>query len=210
MENSIHHNIRRRLETTKSKIIFPPDLKGLGTDKAINMSLSRLTKQGKLKRLAHGIYLVPKKDRLVGVKYPSLEEIAQAIARRDRARIRPAGAYALHKLGLSTQVPMKLVYLTDGTPRKIRIGKGSIKFKASAPKKLSLKGKISSLVVMALEELGAKNITGDILEKIKPLLRQEDPALLKNDLSMSTATVRKILEGLINQQPANDGTPHPY
>jgi Family of unknown function (DUF6088) len=207
MESSVHKTIAGKLETMKpGSLVFPSDFKGLGAEGAIKMAFSRLTKQNKLKRMANGIYVVPRFDPLMGFMYPALEDIAEAIARRDHARIRPAGTFALHKLGLSTQVPMRLVYLTDGAPRRINIGKGSIKFKATTPRKLSLQGNVSSLIIQALEELGRKNVTPEIVEKIRPLLKHETTELLTNDLKMSTGWVSKLLSDIMKQNSADDRT----
>lgn len=145
---------------------------------------------------AHGIYLIPRTDPLLGKLHPSLESIAQAIAEREHVRIRPAGAYALNKLGLSTQVPMKLVYITDGAPRQIRIGKGGIKFKATTPKRLSLKGKISSLVIQALDELGLKAIDDEMKRKIQLLLEKENTKDLKADIKLAPAWINDFIYSL--------------
>ena len=89
---------------------------------------------------------------------PSTEAIAEAIRKRDKARIVPTGSMALSALGLSTQVPMNVVFLTDGAARKIDLGKRKILFKKSAPKNLSAIGKISGLVIQALKEIGKGNV----------------------------------------------------
>lgn len=193
MTNSIHDIIEKRIGALKKgSVIFPGDFKGLGDEAAINMALSRLNKKKVIARLAHGIYLVPKVDVQLGILYPSLDQVAEAVARRDHARIRPTGPYALHKLGLSTQVPMKIVYLTDGAPRKIRLGKGSIMFKATTPKKLMLKGPISSLIVQAFEELGQDKVTTDIIKHVRKLLEKENPQFIKHDMNLAPAWIRKI------------------
>ncbi len=92
----------------RGKIIFAADFSTLGQPKSVNKALERLTESGMLLRLAHGIYLYPQTDtRLgLGVLYPTVETIAREIAKRDKARIVPTGAYALNTLGLSTQIPM--------------------------------------------------------------------------------------------------------
>ena len=105
----------------EGELLFPTDFRGQGTEAAIHQALSRLVREGKLKRIAHGIYYIPKIDPLLGELQPSAEEIAERIAKKEKVRIRPAGAYALNKLGLSTQVPTKLIYITDGVPRQLRI-----------------------------------------------------------------------------------------
>jgi hypothetical protein len=203
---STHKNILLRIKKLPpGELIFPTDFRGLGSEAAIKMAMSRLVKEKKFERIAHGIYLLPKTDPVLGKLRPSLESIAQAIAEREHVRIRPAGAYALNKLGLSTQIPMKLVYITDGAPRQIRIGKGGIKFKATTPKKLSLKGKISSLVIQALDELGPKAIDNEMKRKIQVLLKKENPKNLKADIKLAPAWINDFIYSLQTKQN-NNGT----
>jgi hypothetical protein len=124
MIQSIHSQIVTILERLpKGSLVFPAQFLEIGSESAIKMSLSRLAKENKVERLAHGIYFVPKVDPMLGKVYPPIEEVAKAIAERDKVNIKPAGAYALNRLGLSIQVPMNFVYLTDGAARSIKIGK---------------------------------------------------------------------------------------
>ena len=104
--------------------------------------------------MAHGIYLYPRTDKILGTLFPSTEDIAKAIAKRDKARIISTGTYALQQLGISTQIPMNIVYLTDGAPRKIQIGKRTITFKKTTPKNLTIKDRIMNNIVQGLKELG--------------------------------------------------------
>ncbi len=130
---SIHKQIEARIKKLgRGCILFPADFYSLGSTEAIKKILLRLEKKGMLIRLAFGIYLYPKQSKLLGNITPSLEEIAKAIAKRDKARIVPAGSYALNALGLSTQVPLNAVYLTDGAARKVKVGKRTILFKNSS------------------------------------------------------------------------------
>jgi len=181
----------------KGELIFPTDFRGLGSEGAIKMTLTRLNKEGLIERLGRGIYLMPKTDPIFGKISPAPEEIANAIAKKEKIQIKPAGAYALHKLGLTTQVPTRLVYLTNGSAKEIKIGKTLIKFKATTSKKLAMKGKYSSLIVQALEELGTENIDSKTEQRIKELLLKEDPKVLKEDLRLAPAKINDYLIKLI-------------
>ncbi len=197
---TVHQYIERSLSKhKKGDLIFPTDFRNAGNEGAIKMALSRLAKEGKLERLAHGIYFIPKTDPLFGPVYPGPEEVAESLARKEKVRIRPAGAYALHKLGLTTQVPTRLVYITDGASRNLKVGKASIKFKATTPKKLSAKGKLSGLIIQALEELDIKNIDIDTENRIRELLKKEEPAHLKNDMALAPARIHDYLLQLLKQ-----------
>ncbi len=179
------------------KLFFPESFTGTSSNDAIRQTLHRLARDGFLIRLAHGIYLYPKKDKEFGVLYPSIEEIAKAIAKRDKARIVPTGVNALNKLGLSTQVPMKVVYFTDGAPRSVQIGKRTIKFKKTTPKNLLAKGEISSLIIQALREIGKDNITKEQLARIQELLQKENPKIVKFDAGLAPAWISKIIMATI-------------
>jgi predicted transcriptional regulator of viral defense system len=198
--NIVQKEIENRLsKSRKGQLIFLSDFRDIGSQAAIKMTLSRLSKDGKIKRIAHGIYLIPKLDPVLGEIYPSMEEIAEAVAKKEHVKIKPAGAYALHKLGLTTQVPTKLVYITDGAPRLIKIGKTTIKFKATSRKKLALKGTISSLIVQALEELGTKNIELSTKQRIKELLLKEDKKKLMNDIKLAPVRISEYLYSLLKE-----------
>jgi len=112
---SVHQEIIDKINGLEpGAILFPTEFRGLGTEDAVKQALSRITKEGKIERLAHGIYYLPKHHKMFGKLLPSLEDVAQAVADHEHVRIRPAGAYALNKLGLSTQVrPNWCILLTD-------------------------------------------------------------------------------------------------
>jgi hypothetical protein len=180
-------------ELPKGSILFVDDFLDFGNPESIKKALFRLKGKGLLVRLAHGIYLYPKTDKDLGVLYPSAEEIAIAIAKRDRARIIPTGVQALNKLGLSTQIPLKAVFLTDGAARTIKIGKRTITFKKTSPKSLLAKGEISSLVIQALKSIGQDTVESDILIKLIALLKKEDKDNILHDAKLAPAWINKIL-----------------
>ncbi len=174
-------------------VLFVNDFLDYGNPESIKKALLRLKEKGTLVRLAHGIYLYPKIDKELGILFPSTEDIAKAIARRDKARIVPTGTYALNKLGLSTQVPLKVVYLTDGAARSINVGKRTITFKKTSPKNLLTKGVISSLVIQALKTIGKNRIDENSLKKIQVILKREKVENIINDAKLSPDWISKIL-----------------
>lgn len=151
-------------------------------------------------RLAHGIYYIPKTDPVLGELRPGADDVVKMLAKKEKIRVRPAGAYALHRLGLTTQVPTKLVYITDGHPRQFKLGKMQITFKATTPKKLSTVGKISSLVIQAIEEIGTENVNATTETRIQELLKKEDPKKLKHDLALAPAKVNDYIVKLLKKQ----------
>jgi hypothetical protein len=194
MITSVYNKIANQIARKgKGQLFFPADFIGLGSNDAIRAALSRLTREKMLLRLGQGIYLYPEQDSELGTLYPSLEAIAETIARQDKARIVPAGSQALYKLRLSTQVPMNLVYLTDGVRRDIKLGKNTITFRSTTPRKLATKGKISTLVIQALQELGKNEVNEPVVKKIKSALAKEDMALLRHDAELAPAWISTLL-----------------
>ena len=183
----------------KGKIFFLEDFAKFGSKNAVRQILFRLCNDKFLIRLSAGIFLYPKTDKYIGVIYPSIEEIAKEIAKREKARLIPTGVYALNALGLSTQMPMRVVFLTDGTPRIINIeGKASIKFKKTIPKYLALRGKIMTLVIFALKEIGQKQVSEEHLSKIKKALEQEKKENIEHDVKLAPEWIANTLLKLMN------------
>jgi predicted transcriptional regulator len=191
---SIESNILEKIRNTKRGVlIFPEDFSQLASSEAVRLALHRLEKDNIICRVAQGVYVRPKISKYIGQVLPTTEEIALGIAKRDKIKIVPTGVYALHALGLSTQIPMKVVWLTDGSPREIKVGKRTIKFKKTTPKNLLAKGKISSLVIQALKEIGINKQTIDEEIKIIKLLKEEDPSHLLFDISLAPVWIQKIM-----------------
>ncbi|MEY3500600.1 MAG: hypothetical protein RL308_2269 [Bacteroidota bacterium] len=191
---SIEKQIEKSIKSKpKGTLVLPDDYVSYGASKAIQKSLERLADKQVIVRVAQGIYVRPKISKLIGTLVPSAEEVAEAIAKRDRIRTVPAGSYALNALGLSTQVPMNIVLLTDGSPREIRVGKRKIKFKKTTPKNLLAKGKISRLVIQALKEIGNGKVSAQEETKIIELLKKEEVKDLKHDIALAPAWVQKIM-----------------
>ncbi|MFO7889633.1 MAG: DUF6088 family protein [bacterium] len=194
MEKSTEKKIKNKISKAKAgSIFFMKDFADAGNPGAVKTALHRAEKRGLIKRLARGIYAKPKESRLVGEVLPAVEEIAKAIAARDKARIIPTGAYALNALGLSTQIPLKIVYLTDGSPRIITIGKRSIKFKKTTPKMLAVKGEISMLVIQALKAIGKGKTTKEEENKIITFLKKEDRSRLRHDIALAPQWIAEIM-----------------
>lgn len=192
---SVESRLLRQIENfPKGELLLPSDFSELGSSEAVRLAFFRLERAGVIRRVAKGIYVRPKKSKLIGELLPTAEEIADAIIRRDRIRAVPAGSYALNALGLSTQVTMNIVLLTDGAPREIKIGKRTIKFKKATPKNLLAKGKISRLVIQALKEIGNGKVTEEEEDKIIELLKAENKMDLKHDIALAPVWIQKIMK----------------
>jgi Family of unknown function (DUF6088) len=205
MAYSVYNQLLDRIiQNGKGKLIFPADFIGLASSESIRKALSQLVKEKIVTRLGQGIYLYPEYDPELGMLNPSTEEIAEAVARQDKARIIPTGAQALYKLRLSQQVPMKLVYMTDGVRRTVKVGKNTITFRITTPKRLAARGKISALVIQALQALGKKQVDDTVIKQIKKALAKEDVNLLRHDAGLAPAWIATILFSLLKEL-SNDG-----
>lgn len=177
----------------KGTLFFTENFLFAGNSKAVSKGLERLVLKNKIARVANGIYVKPKHSKLLGNLTPTIDEIAQAIASRDKARIVPTGNYALNRLGLSTQVPLNAVYLTDAAARKIRIGGRTILFKKATPKNLAGKGQISSLAIQALKAIGNGNVEPEEENRILELLGKEKKENITHDMVLAPEWIRKIM-----------------
>jgi len=194
MQSIEYHILIRVKNKNRGTLLFPDDFIDLGSSEAIRLALHRLGNKKILIRVAQGIYVRPKISKYIGEVLPSAEEVVAGIAKRDKIRLLPTGVYALNALGFSTQVPMKIVLLTDGSPREIKIGKRTIKFKKTAPKNLSAKGEISRLVIQALKEIGFNKQTVEEEQKIIALLKKENPQHLLHDITLAPVWIQKIMK----------------
>ena len=174
-------------------VFFTSDFAAYGNSKTNNKALERLTKQGKIMRVGRGIYTIPRKSEFFGHTSPGIEEVAQGIARRDKARIIPSGLFAENLLGLSTQLPVTIVYLTDGTPRKLLIDGTTLIFKKTSPKNLATWGKISGLVIQALKSIRKERVTDYEIEKVVNILQKENHRYLLNDIKLAPEWIREIM-----------------
>ena len=197
-DQSTYNSIKKRIEESgRGSLFFPDTFADAGTSDAVRSALVRLCENGILTRVAQGIYSYPRIDERWGggVILPSVEEIAQAIAARDRVRIAPTGAYAIYRLGLSTQIPANVVFVTDGSPRRVSIGKGrGILFKhTSEMRTFAYKSKLMALIVTALREIGEGNVTDAQMAVIREQLKNIPAEEFNHDLSLAPLWVRKQL-----------------
>lgn len=200
LEKQIHGLVRKK---GRGNFLFASDFTNLGEQKTINKALERLAKENVVIRISRGVYYYPKIDKVLGlgILYPTLEEIAEGIAKRDKARIVPTGIYALNRLGFSTQIPMNIVYLTDGSERKLNLCNGtSIQFKYTAPKNLAFKSQLAMLLTFAFKTIGKDNITQEILVHTKELLAKDEKSTIEQDYNLMPAWVSSIIRSHYAEQ----------
>ena len=196
---SVEDKILTSLKKSGRGVAFTPArFAHYGSAAAVQKAIERLTENGHIIRVTRGVYCYPKIETELGlgVIYPTFDEIATCLANRDRTLIAPAGAYAINKLGLSTQVPMNAVYVTNGEGSKVEIRNGrSIVFKHAAPKTFAFESSFAQLVSIALKEIGKDNLTQEQLMTLKRLLNQQ-PRISEMDLKLMPAWVKKQITEL--------------
>lgn len=197
--NSSYKAMNDIVEKSKAgTILIPDDFVSCGTPDAVRSGLTRLCRNGKLCRFGKGIYYVPMYDKWDGTsREPSLDAVAQKIAQRDNARITPTGDYALNKLGLSTQVPTNIIYITDGSARQISFGEGrTITFRHSHDlSHFAYHSSLMQLIVLAMREIGYKLITEDQISKIKNMITQfVSEQDFNHDITLAPTWIKSILQ----------------
>lgn len=177
-------------------VFVPTDFLDLGSRETVDIVLHRLVQKGIIRRLARGVYDFPREHPVLGQLQPSLEKIAEALVSRDGMRIQPAGAYAANILGLSEQVPAKVVFLTDGPSRIVQIGDSTIQLRHTTPKNMALAGHFSGLLIQALREIGKENITVERLEHLKRIIPLNKRQELLKDIRLAPEWMRSIFKKL--------------
>ena len=170
------------------------DLEDLGAYFGIRKALLNLESDGFIRRVSTGIYDYPEQHKVLGILPPKLTAVAEALSRRDKVKIQPSGAQAANQLGLTEQVPAKVVYLTSGNAKKVRIGKQELIFRATTPKRLLLNDRKSGLVIEALKYLGKNGITETTIKRLSRILTQPEKEQLKKDAHFAPAWIRTIIE----------------
>jgi hypothetical protein len=201
--SSIDTHIARRVQRSARGTVFTPaSFAGSGSRAAIDKALQRLVAAGALRRLSRGLYDKPVKDDLLGELWPPVDAVAKAVAGKDKLRTQPAGVYAANLLGLSEQVPAKVVLLTDGTSRTVRAGPMTIVFKGTTPRNMAAANRVSGLVIQALKSLGVKHITPQRIGQLRKSLPLKERAGLLRDLALAPAWMRPFLQSIAASAPA--------
>ncbi|SFI26480.1 DUF6088 family protein [Planctomicrobium piriforme] len=184
----------------RGSVFVPADFLDIGSRRAVDVTLHRLAKQGVIRRLARGVYDFPKEHKVLGPLTPSAEVVARALAGRDRTRIQPAGAYAANALGLSEQVPAKVVFLTDGPTRTVKVGPITIQLRRTTPKNMEAAGRLSGLLIQAFRELGQEHVTQQRIDHLKRTIPAAQRRELLKDLRLAPAWMHPIFRELAEEK----------
>jgi hypothetical protein len=177
-------------------VFTPNHFLDLGSRSAVGNSLSQLTAAGTIRRLAFGLYDYPQKHPKLGLLSPKPGTVAQAISEKDDTRLQPSGAYAVNLLGLSQQVPAKIVYLTDGAEKNVTVGNQQIQLRRTTPKNMATAGRPSGLVIQALRYLKKDGVTDDHIATLKRILPDADRERLWKDRIYAPAWMHPLFKKL--------------
>lgn len=197
----VSKQIEKKVKTRpKGSFVFISDFTNEFDYEVARKILQRITKKKGLLRLSRGIYYRPKESNNFGVINPTAEQLAKAIAERDKARIIPTGAFAQYKLGLSTQIPMNVVYLTDGSARTVQIGNQKIVFKKTSPKNLAIEHQLSNLIIQGLKGLNENDISQDVKNNLKDfIMKSGEIEKVKKNIVNAPVRIQKIIIQLIKE-----------
>ncbi len=182
MRKSVYEKLRRQIEKRGHGAVFVTrEFLELGSRAAVDEALSRLAREGVVRRLGRGLYDYPRTHPVLGPVPADPDQVAAALARQTGSRIQSGGAAAANALGLSTQVPARPVYLTDGRRRTVHIGGQTIELRHAAPRSLAGAGRIEGAVIQALRHLGPEHIDKTTVERLRQVLTASDKAALRRE-----------------------------
>lgn len=180
---SVDTQVLRRIQSHgPGCVLTPHDFADLGTRTAVATALKRHKAAGTIRQLGRGLYDVPRVHRVLGTLWPDIEAISQALARKDGLRLQPTGVYAANLLGLSEQVPARVVFLTDGSTRTVKAGPTQITLKRTTPRNMAAAGKLSGLLIQALRSLGAGKVTARHIAQLRKRLPAAQRAQILKDM----------------------------
>ncbi len=152
--------------------VVAKELLDLGTRAAVDQTLSRLVRRGSLIRVGRGLYVRPVKGRF-GVRPPEPATVVRAIAEQRGENVVPHGAAAANELGLTTQVPVREVYLTSGPTRKLKLGNQVVELRHAPAWQLALPGRKAGALIRALAWLGPEQAS-DAIEAVRGRLSESE------------------------------------
>ena len=169
----------------------------------IHQALSSLARAGTIRRVCRGVYDYPRYSELLGQPLsPDVDQVARALARKFNWRIQPSGDAALNLLGLSTQVPGRWVYLSDGPARSYTLdadGKQVLAFKKAALKEIGFRHRESGLLVHALKALGKARVDSGVIDKLRRRIAPNQcPRILEDTRTVPSwilQIIKQVCEG---------------
>ena len=174
-------------------VFTPKHFLDLGSRQGVDLTLHRLKAAGTIRQLARGLYDYPVQDPVLGSVAPSADHIARALVIRDVIRLQPSGAYAANMLGLSEQVPARVVFLTDGPARKVALGKREIILQHTTPRNMATAGRKSGTLIQALRYLGQDHVDDQVIATLRRQISAEEKPKIHKDLRHAPEWIAELL-----------------
>lgn len=181
-------------------VFTPKHFLDLGSPVNVRQILFRLEKKKVVRRIAQGLYDYPIEHKTLGKVPPNIDAVAQAIAEKNGAKVQASGAYAANRTGLSEQVPARAVFLTDGPPKTLKLGKLEIVFKQTTVKNMAAAGSKEAMLVQALKHMGKDHIDERMLQAAKAFLKGTTRREFERNLKFAPQWVRSILFKLMENE----------
>ncbi len=199
--------VRRIRAGGRGKVFVSKDFLDLGSRASIDHALSRMVEEGMIRRISRGLFDYPRSNAKLGIVLsPDVDSVAEAIARKRGSFIQPSGAFIANAVGVSTQVPGKNVYLTNGSSGKIQVGKQTLTIKHAAPKVIGTHDKDVSPVLQALYFLGKDGITDEVVEQLSATITDKDKKKLLRQSRYTVGWLCDAVQKIV--QADNEGDPH--
>lgn len=179
------------------EVFVSSDFAETGSANSVRKALSRLVEAGELERPMRGLYRKPRRNAFLDKGVPaSPDEIAEALARKFEWNIAPYGDTALNRLGVDSQVPSVVRYVSDGPYRTYQYGPYTIEFRHTANRDLSRLSPIAATVVQALKALGKDGVTESELNIISSQLDDAQMEKLISETRNATSWVRAAVRDM--------------
>ena len=183
-----------------NQVFIANDFFDIAGYETIRNTLNRLVENKKISRIMKGVYYKPKYIELIReYEAPSVNEVAEAIARKYNWTIAPSGNTALNLLGLSTQVPAKWTYISDGRYVDFSFGNTTIEFKRRNNGDISKMSTLTAIVIQAIKEIGKNKVTDYQIEYLRKKLSKKEKKDLIESGKTTSVWVYQIIKKLCEE-----------
>jgi hypothetical protein len=180
-------------------VLSAKHFEGFGSAAAVRQALSRLVRAGKIRRIRRGLYDLPRQHPIIGQTAPDIMATVRALMEGSQAQWQFSGAYAANALGLSDQVPAKIVIYTDGVARRVALGKLLLAFRHAAPRNLLGAGRPAGLVIQALRYLHGSPDTAQHVTHLRKHTDAATKADLKSLAPRMPAWMRPLVQQIVRE-----------
>ena len=182
-------------EAPEGTVLAAKELLHLGSRAAVDQALSRLSRAGELERIGRGLYVRPVETRF-GKRLPELGRLIAEISKRTGETIVPSGAAAANRLGLTTQVPLRQIFLTSGPTRCLELRSQKVELRHAARKHLAMPDEPAGDALRVLTHWAEPSQMDTVLEKIRETLTEAELKALLAHRSLLTTPAAKALSRL--------------